>query len=107
MEQREKFVEHTNSKKLMLHDDTWTAPGVRDVTQELLANAARSLEASHGTPNWDVQKARQEMARRVAPCVLGFYMHFETTEVFATQSQGAPFNVFTILVAEERLELFV
>jgi len=50
MEQRAKFVEHTNSNRFILHDDTWTAPGVRDVTQELLANAARSLEASHGTP---------------------------------------------------------
>jgi len=53
--------------------------------------------------NWDVQKARQEMARLTAPGALGFYTHFEATEVFATQSQGAPFNVFTILVAEERL----
>jgi len=49
VEQRAKFVKHTNSNRFTLHDDTWTAPGVRDVTQEL-ANAARSLEASHGTP---------------------------------------------------------
>jgi hypothetical protein len=42
------------------------------------------------------------MARLTVPGVLGFYTHFEATEVFATQGQGAPLNVFSILVAEER-----
>lgn len=53
--------------------------------------------------NWDSRRARQEMSRLIAPGVLGFYSHFEATEVFAQQGQGAPFNVFSILVAEERL----
>jgi hypothetical protein len=47
VEQRAKFVEHTNSHKFILHDDVWTAPGVRDVTQKL-TETARSLEAQHG-----------------------------------------------------------
>ncbi len=53
--------------------------------------------------NWDSRRARQEMARLTAPGVLGFYTHFEATEVFVTQGQSAPLNVFSILVAEERL----
>ena len=53
--------------------------------------------------NWDSQRARQELSRLIAPGVLGFYTHFEATEVFAQQGQGAPFNLFSILVAEERL----
>ncbi len=53
--------------------------------------------------NWDSHRARQEISRLIAPGVLGFYTHFEATEVFAQQGQGAPFNVFLILVAEERL----
>jgi hypothetical protein len=53
--------------------------------------------------NWDSQRARQEMSRLVAPGLIGFYTHFEATEVFATQGQGPPFNVFSLLVAEERL----
>ncbi len=47
VEQRAKFVKHTNSHKFVLHDDVWHAPGVRDVTQAL-SDAARSLEASDG-----------------------------------------------------------
>jgi hypothetical protein len=34
---RAKFVEHTNSHKFMLRDDTWSADGVTDVTKELQA----------------------------------------------------------------------
>lgn len=52
--------------------------------------------------NWDSQRARREMSRLIAPGLVGFYTHFEATEVFATQGQGAPFNVFSLLVAEER-----
>jgi len=38
------------------------------------------------------------------PGVLGFYTHFEVTEVFAVPSVGgAPVNIFSILVAEERV----
>lgn len=45
--ERAKFVAHTNSHKFILHDDVWRVPGVRDVTP-MLADAARSLEAHHG-----------------------------------------------------------
>jgi hypothetical protein len=33
---RSTFAERTNSYKFLLHDDVWNAPGVRDVTQELI-----------------------------------------------------------------------
>jgi hypothetical protein len=52
--------------------------------------------------SWNSEIARQEMARLTAPGVLGFYTHFEATEVFASPPDEAlPINVFTILVAEE------
>jgi hypothetical protein len=35
--ERATFVEHTRSHKFLLRDDIWNAPGVRDVTTELLA----------------------------------------------------------------------
>jgi hypothetical protein len=54
--------------------------------------------------SWSSEIARQEMARLTAPGVLGFYTHFEATVVFAIPAgHSAPVNVFTILVAEERL----
>jgi hypothetical protein len=53
--------------------------------------------------NWDAAKATWEISRLIAPGVLGFYTHVEATEIFAQQGQDAPFNVFSILVAEERL----
>jgi hypothetical protein len=37
VEQRAKFVAHTNSHKFIMHDDVWTASGVRDVTERLRA----------------------------------------------------------------------
>lgn len=37
VEQRAKFVAHTNSHKFILHDDVWNVPGVKDVTAELRA----------------------------------------------------------------------
>jgi hypothetical protein len=39
VEQRAKFVAHTNSHKFILHDDVWKAPGVQDVTERLRAIA--------------------------------------------------------------------
>ena len=39
VEQRAKFVGHTNSHKFILHDDVWNLPGVRDVTDQLCAVA--------------------------------------------------------------------
>jgi hypothetical protein len=35
--ERSSFVERTNSHRFLLHDDVWSAPGVRDVTEELRA----------------------------------------------------------------------
>jgi hypothetical protein len=56
------------------------------------------------TPSWNSVRARQEMGRLTAPGVLGFYTHFEATELFAVPAgQTAPTNVLTVLVAEERL----
>jgi hypothetical protein len=53
--------------------------------------------------NWNAQIARQQMARLLAPGILGFYTHVEITEIFATAAgRNKPANVFTILVAEER-----
>ena len=53
--------------------------------------------------NWDAARAQQEMARLTAPGVLGFHTHFEATEVFAVSS-GRVLNIFSIFVAEERLQ---
>jgi hypothetical protein len=39
VEQRAKFVAHTNSHKFILHDDVWKAPGVQDVTERIRATA--------------------------------------------------------------------
>ncbi len=52
--------------------------------------------------DWNSTNAREELTRLILPGVLGFYSHFEVTEIFAF-SGGAPFNVLSILVAEERL----
>jgi hypothetical protein len=50
----------------------------------------------------ELDRARAEVARLLAPGVLGFYTHFEVTEVFAVRDEERiPFNVFSILVAEE------
>jgi hypothetical protein len=54
--------------------------------------------------NWDSEIARKELTRLTQPSVLGFYTHFEATEVFASPpGQQGPVNVFSIFVAEERL----
>ena len=54
--------------------------------------------------SWNSEIARQEMARLLAPGVLGFYTHFEATVVFGSPpGQHDPVNVFSIFVAEERL----
>lgn len=51
----------------------------------------------------DFNRTKAEMARLMAPGVLGFYSHFEATEIFAVRDgESAPLNVFSILVAEER-----
>ena len=39
VEQRAKFLSHTNSHKFMLRDDVWNDPGVQDVTMALKAVA--------------------------------------------------------------------
>jgi hypothetical protein len=54
--------------------------------------------------NWNSEIARKEMTRLTQPGVLGFYTHFEATVLFAfPPSQREPINVFSLLVAEERL----
>jgi hypothetical protein len=54
--------------------------------------------------NWDSEIARKELTRLTQPDVLGFYSHFEATEVFAfPPGQREPINVFSLIVAEERL----
>jgi hypothetical protein len=54
--------------------------------------------------SWNPDIAKNEIARCIEPGLLGFYTHFEVTEVFASLPDHAqPINVFTILVAEERL----
>ncbi len=52
---------------------------------------------------WDSNSARAEIGRLIVPGVLGFYRHFEVTEVVGfTEDQASAVNVFTILVAEDR-----
>ena len=49
--------------------------------------------------NWDSEIARKELARLTQPNVLGFYTHFEATEVFAfPPGQQEPINVFSLVV---------
>jgi hypothetical protein len=51
----------------------------------------------------DFQKFKSELAKLMTADVLGFYTHFEVTEIFAYKDREPPLNVFSILVAEERL----
>lgn len=54
--------------------------------------------------NWNSEIARKELARLTQPNVLGFYSHFEATVVFAfPPGQQEPINIFSLIVAEERL----
>jgi hypothetical protein len=51
----------------------------------------------------DLNRIKAEMVRLTAPDVLGFYTHFEVTEIFVVRdNNGVPHNVFSILVAEDR-----
>jgi hypothetical protein len=55
------------------------------------------------TRDWNSVTANREITRLIQPGILGFYSHFEATEVVAFQpGESEPINVFTILVAEER-----
>lgn len=50
----------------------------------------------------EFDRARAEIARLLMPGMLGFYTHFEATEIFAVRDEERiPFNVFSVLVAEE------
>ncbi len=50
------------------------------------------------------QRARQEMRLLIVPGILGFYTHFEVTEVFAfPPGERVRVNIFSILVAQEGL----
>jgi hypothetical protein len=53
----------------------------------------------------DFDPVHANIARFTAPDVLGFYTHFEATEIFVVRDDDhVPRNVFSILVAEERAE---
>jgi hypothetical protein len=55
------------------------------------------------TRGWNTVTANGEITRLIEPGILGFYTHFEATEVVAFQpGELQPINVFTIVVAEER-----
>lgn len=43
-----------------------------------------------------------ELARLLIPGIVGFYTHFEATEIVAFKDGSPPTNVFSIFVAEER-----
>jgi hypothetical protein len=50
----------------------------------------------------EFDRARAEIARLLTSGMLGFYTHFEATEIFAVRDdERVPFNIFSILVAEE------
>lgn len=52
----------------------------------------------------DFNRTKAEIARLTTPDVLGFYSHFEVTEIFAIRDgERTPLNVFSILIAEERV----
>jgi len=54
----------------------------------------------------DIAFVRGEIERLTKDGVLGFYTHFEVTEVIASRERGAPpLNVFSVLVAEDRSEM--
>lgn len=54
---------------------------------------------------WNLKESIAEVARLTATGLLGFYTHFEVTEVVAFPAPGSPpINVLTILVAEERTD---
>jgi len=56
---------------------------------------------SAARPN--ILPAITEIARLSAPGVTGFYTHFEAVEVFAiSHPKAGPFNIFSIIVVEER-----
>lgn len=56
----------------------------------------------------DLTFVRDEIARLTKSGVLGFYTHFEVTEVVAFRERGAPpLNVFSIFVAEDRSDVTV
>jgi hypothetical protein len=55
-------------------------------------------------PNWQASDAIAETVRLIQSDVLGFYTHVEVTEIFGVPNGEEPLNVFTLLVAEERLD---
>ena len=74
-------------------------PSLRDTS--LPQFVARPTVASR---DLDLDLAITEMGRLTVPSVLGFYTHFEATEIFAIRDgETVPTNVFSILVAAENL----
>ncbi|MDR3474281.1 MAG: VPA1262 family N-terminal domain-containing protein [Devosia sp.] len=61
--------------------------------------------ANHRYKPPDPRSPLPELTQLLTPGVLGFYTHVECTELFARRpDHDCEFNVFTILVAEERTE---
>jgi hypothetical protein len=55
------------------------------------------------TPKLDISKIWTDVNRLAEPGVTGFHTHFEVTEIFVLFAKGGPaYNVFTLLVAEDR-----
>jgi hypothetical protein len=59
---------------------------------------------SEATAIGPVKSGPTELTRLLVPGVLGFYTHFEATEIVAFKDKGGspPINVFSIFVAEDR-----
>lgn len=52
---------------------------------------------------WTAANAAAELTKLTVPGILGFYTHFEITEIFALpKGEQSPINFFTILVGEDR-----
>jgi hypothetical protein len=55
------------------------------------------------TPKLDISKVWIDVNRLAESGVIGFHTHFEVTEIFVLFAKGGPtYNVFTLLVAEDR-----
>jgi hypothetical protein len=59
-------------------------------------------QVKNDRPQVEFGNRQNELVRLIKAGVLGFYTHFEATEVFASRPGQFPINVFTILVADER-----
>lgn len=59
-------------------------------------------------PSWTHSLAYDELRKLTEPGVLGFYTHFEVTEIFGyKKGDASPINIFTLFVGEDRASAFV